>query len=159
MNTQLSPSNDLPLSNADKEELTISLISLTKKLTEVISLENKCLKENRPHEVKNMVTEKNQLSLAYQSKIKALAGRGGLKSIGKADVIREFKQVTAVFNKTLEKHFTLIKALKTISENMINAISDEVNKQNGLTAVYGANAQMRNNYNSQPTNLSYNKEV
>lgn len=135
------------------------LISVTKELTKIITLETKYLKEKRPKEVAELCSEKNELSQAYQNEMTSLAARGGLISIGKGPAIRELKDVTRIFNAALDKHFKLVKTLKTISENMLSVISDEVNQQNNFSTVYGANAQINNNRAPNPTSLALNQTV
>jgi hypothetical protein len=135
------------------------LITVTKELTKIISLETKYLKEKRPQEAQELCFEKNELSQTYQNEMNALAARGGLPSIGKGPIIRELKDVTRVFNVALDKHFKLVKTLKTISENMLSAISDEVNQQNNLSTIYGANAQINNNRTPNPTSLALNHKI
>ncbi len=145
--------------NNSEVNLISSLISITKDLTDIILLENKYLKEKCPKEARGLCSEKNALNASYQNGINALNARGGMACAGKGSEIRELKKATKIFTKVLEKHQTLVKTLKTISENMIKAIGDEVNKQNNLSAIYNSNAQVKVNQSPVFAPLAINQKI
>jgi len=148
---QLQQNNDQNLS---------SLILTVRKLTEVIGEEIKLLKERRPKEADKFLPIKNNLIIAYNQEMDALKNRGGLAAAGNGENVRKLKSETRLFKKALDRHLRLVKALKTVSENMIRAVGDEVARRKDQTSNYGANAKItrKRNQNS-PTSLTLNKTI
>lgn len=137
-----------------------SLILTVRKLTEVIGEETDLLKKNRPQEANKFLAIKNKLMTSYNQEMDALKNRGGLGAVGNGEHIRKLKHETRLFKKALDMHLKLVKALKTVSENMIRAVGDEVAKRRDQTSGYGANAKItRKNNFSAPTSLALNKTI
>ncbi|NOZ66673.1 MAG: hypothetical protein GXP00_09305 [Alphaproteobacteria bacterium] len=133
------------------------LINTIKDLTRVITEETNLLKTNRPKELERFLPLKNQLMASYQKEMADLNNRGGLLGSGNGPAIRQLKQESRVFQSVLTRHTRLVKALKTISENMIKTISDEVVKRQNQASRYGADGAKSTN--KHPTSITLNQTI
>ncbi|MCF6196503.1 MAG: hypothetical protein L3J50_07340 [Emcibacter sp.] len=133
------------------------LINTIKDLTRVITEETKLLKTNRPKELEKFLPLKNQLMASYQKEMADLKNRGGLLGSGNGPAIRQLKQESRLFQSVLTRHTRLIKALKTISENMIKTISNEVVKRQNQANRYGADGSKSTN--KHPTSITLNQTI
>ena len=115
------------------------------------------LKAKRPSELKKLMPLKNQLMASYNKEISELSARGGLQTIGNGDIIRTLKKETRLFQAALTQHSRLIKALKSISENMITAIGNEVIKAQNQSSRYGADGSK--SARKAPTSISLNQTI
>ncbi|VAV87347.1 hypothetical protein MNBD_ALPHA02-1888 [hydrothermal vent metagenome] len=133
------------------------LINTIKDLTRVISEETILLKTNRPKELEKFLPLKNQLMASYQKEMTDLNNRGGLLGGGNGPALRQLKQESRIFQSVLTRHTRLVKALKTISENMIKTISNEVVKRQNQTSQYDAGGSKAANKN--PTSITLNQTI
>jgi len=142
---------------AENHSLLAPLIQTTKDLTKVISDEITLLQTNRPKEMEKLLPLKNQLMAAYHKEMSELGARGGLPASGNGTAARSLKQESRLFQTVLTQHTRLIKSLKTISENMIQAISHEVIKTQNQATRYGANGAQP--VNKSPTSITLNQTI
>lgn len=126
------------LANARNPILT--LISITRRLVEVIVAENTALAERRPSDAKGLIEEKGRLAAAYAQEMDIIRKNGGARAFGNADQLRELKRETSAFNRVLEEHRRLIERARFITEGMLKAVGDEVAKRNRPPQGYGKNA-------------------
>ncbi|MCF6216531.1 MAG: hypothetical protein L3J58_10210 [Emcibacter sp.] len=142
---------------SENHSLLVPLIQTTKDLTKVISDEIILLQTNRPKEMEKLLPLKNQLMAAYHKEMSELGARGGLPASGNGTAVRSLKQESRLFQTVLTRHTRLVKSLKTISENMIQAISHEVIKTQNKAARYGANGTQ--SVNKSPTSITLNQTI
>ena len=124
---------------SDDQSLLNPLIYTIQELTKVISEEITLLQTRRPKEMEKFAPLKNKLMASYHKEMSELNSRGGLQGSGDGPALRILKKESRLFQAALTQHTRLVKALKTISENMIKAISDEVVKTQNQTSRYGSN--------------------
>ncbi|PHZ83333.1 hypothetical protein [Paremcibacter congregatus] len=146
-----------PQHSSQDQNLLLPLIEIMRALTRVISAEITLLQERRPQEIKSYLPEKNKLMAAYQKELADLSARGGLQASGSGDAIRTLKQETRLFHGVLEQHARMTKALKTVSERMLKAVSDEVVKSRSNASTYGANGAKY--VNKSATSISLNQNI
>ncbi len=142
---------------SDDQNLLSPLIHVTRELTHIISEEITLLKTNRPKDVEKLLPHKNQLMASYHKEMTELSVRGGLPAMGNGSAIRDLKHVSREFQSVLTRHTRLVKTLKQISENMIQAISDEVVRSQNQASRYGADGTRSTN--KSPTSISLNQTV
>ena len=130
---------------AHQETPVITLIEITKNLTEILNEEMECLKNHRPAEIKKFQKRKNILTASYHKELNDIKLNGGLAFAGSGEIVRTLKRESRHFQTTLEKHHRFIKAKKNLSEQMIKDISIEVANQNGANSKYGRDAKINNN--------------
>ncbi len=137
-----------------------TLIEITKNLTAILNEEMNCLQNHRPAEISKFQDQKNLLTASYHKELNDIKLSGGLASAGNGEIVRKLKRESREFQKTLEKHHRFIKARKTLSENMIQDISEEVQKQKGSSSKYGRDAKMAQKSSiSNTTSLAINKTI
>ncbi len=139
------------------QNLLAPLIHVTRELTNIISEEISLLKTSRPGDVEKLLPHKNQLMAAYHREITELSVRGGLPAMGNGPAIRDLKQKSRIFQSVLTRHARLVKTLKQISENMIQAISEEVVRNQNQASRYGADGARSTN--KSPTSITLNQTV
>jgi|GEM_PF-6090729 len=126
----------------DAHSAVLSLVELTKELTSVIDQETDYLDQRRPREAEKFHQIKATLAATYQKELNELGSRGGIQAIGKGEALRTLKQETRKFHVALERNSQKLMAMKTVSENIVQTIGDEINRMNAPAQNYGANAQM-----------------
>jgi len=148
--------NSLPETSGNKSLLE-PLIQATIGLTKVISDEIILLQNRRPKEMEKLLPLKNQLMTAYHKEMSELSVRGGLPASGNGTAVRILKQESRLFQSALTQHSRLVKSLKKISEDMIQAISQEVIKTQNQATRYGANGSR--SVNKSPTSITLNQTI
>lgn len=144
----------------NREAPVASLIEITKNLTAILNEEMVCLNEHRPAEIRKFQKQKNVLTASYHKELNDIKLNGGLASAGNGDIVRQLKRESREFQKTLEKHHRFIKARKTLSEQMIQDISEEVVRQKGTANKYGSDAKMSQKSDlSGTTSLAINQTI
>jgi len=139
------------------QSLLTPLIQTTKDLTKIISEEIILLQTSRPREMEKLQPLKNQLMASYHKEMSELNQRGGLPACGNGAAVRILKQESRLFQTVLTRHTRLVKSLKHISENMIQAISQEVVKSQSQANRYGANGAR--SVNKSPTSITLNRTI
>lgn len=139
------------------QNFLLPLIATIKDLSAIISEEIALLKNSRPQEMDKLLPLKNQLMATYYKEMSDLSARGGLQACGNGDAVRQLKQESRVFQSLLIQHTKMVKALKSISENMIKAISDEVVKKQHQSSRYGANGAR--SVTKSPTSITLNQKI
>lgn len=157
----MAPSNKVTaneaLANARNPVLT--LISLTRRLMEVVAAENTVLHERRPQDARPLIEEKGRLATAYAQEMDIIRKNGGARSFGNADQLRELKRETSLFNKVLEEHSRLINRARIVTEGMLKAVGDEVAKRNRPPQGYGKNAAPVEAKTAMPASLTLNQVI
>lgn len=144
----------------NREAPVETLIEITKNLTAILNDEMDCLNEHRPAEISKFQKQKNILTASYHKELNDIKLNGGLASAGNGDIVRTLKRESREFQKTLEKHHRFIKARKTLSERMIQDISEEVVKQKGPANKYGSDARLsQKSPATGTTSLAINKTI
>ena len=137
----------------------LTLISLTRQLTQIILEENRLLETRRPRDVAHLAEEKSRLNAAYEHELMGLQKNGGIAAIPDAPMLRQLKQETRVFNEVLDTHKRILVRLRTVTESMVKAIGDEVTRLNNPVQAYGVNATIAPRPNRPPTSLALNRLV
>jgi hypothetical protein len=135
------------------------LISLTRQLRHVISEENHLLETRRPRDTVPLQEEKSRLNMAYEREVMSINKNGGLGTIPDAPMLRLLKQETRLFNEVMDKHKRTLVLLRTVTESMVKAVSDEVCRQNNPVQNYGGNATLARRAYMQPTSLAVNRVI
>jgi hypothetical protein len=145
------------LANARNPVLT--LISLTRRLMEVIAAENTVLSERRPQDARPLIEEKGRLAAAYAQEMDIIRKNGGARSFANADQLRELKRETSLFNKVLEEHRRLVNRARIVTEGMLKAVGDEVARRNRPPQGYGKNAAPVESKIAIPATLTLNQVI
>ncbi|RMF08076.1 MAG: hypothetical protein D6763_10840 [Alphaproteobacteria bacterium] len=152
----MSPSPDTP---DNTHNPVVTLISLTRRLAEIIATENRHLEARRPDEAKKLHDEKGRLSAAYAREMEIVRKNGGITAFGSAEQLRELKRQTANFQRLLDDHRRLVERSRAITEGILKAIGDEVARRNRPATGYGKNAVPPRQRFTPPTSLTLNQII
>ncbi|RIK95571.1 MAG: hypothetical protein DCC73_04215 [Proteobacteria bacterium] len=145
------------LDNAKNPVLT--LISLTRRLGEVVRQENTLLNQRRPSEATTLIEEKGRLAAAYGREMDILRKNGGARAFGSADQLRELKRETSAFRKLLDEHRRILERVRTVSEGMLKAVGEEVARRSRPPQGYGKNAAPATPRQTPPATLTLNQVI
>ena len=144
---------------SETDGLIDRVIAVTESLTDVIRQENSLLKEKRPRDTAKLQAEKAKLTATYNQELLTLQRQGQAVRQAGPDVIARLRGVTDRFQETLATHVRLVTTLKTVTENVLKTISDEVGRRNNPVQTYGNNAAIRRPAGAVPTSLSFNRTI
>ena len=140
------------LSAGDSSERARQLIALTQRLGERLKRETEILEAHRPQDLYAGIEETRQLSNLYRhesARIKADPSLlAGLAAADKAAL----RAATEVFQAQLKRYELAVNAAKTITEGIINAVAEDLNKRRSATATYGPRART---VSTGPQSLNY----
>jgi len=137
----------------------VTLASLMRRLSDVISAENEHIRAHRPAEARKLHEEKGKLSAAYTREMELVRKNGGITAFGNADQLRDLKRQTQTFSRLVDDHRKLVERSRAITEGMIKAISEEVSRRNRPAQTYGKNALPPRKTVERPTSLTLNQVI
>jgi seryl-tRNA synthetase len=135
------------------------VISITESLTDVISQENTLLKERRARDTASLQAEKAKLTASYAQEMQTLKRQAQAVRQARPQSIERLRKVTDRFQETLALHVRLVSTLKNVTEKVLKAVSDEVDRRNNPVQTYGFNATMRRPPGAVPTSLALNRTI
>ena len=136
------------------------LIFVTARLIDVMNRELEFLKNMQPQEIRDLQVEKEDLAQAYERCIAGIKANPGLVTQCGATAKRRLEEVTDTFNATLAENERSLRAVKSVSERLLNVIVNAVaEKQSGAayspSGVIGSGAQGAN----QPLPFAVNQSL
>ena len=103
------------------------ILSISERLAAAIDADIKALEKGRPGEMKSIEPETQKLSLLYE---KELAGFSPKEAAAMPPELRAKLMVAAKrLNECLERQQRLLKRMRTISEGMVRAVADEMQRR------------------------------
>lgn len=147
-----------PLSNSMLSERVTHLLQVTQALTQILEQENRWLKEHRPSDVKGLAEEKSRLSALYTKELRIIrTHKSQLHGID--DALRQsLATATEQMQEALARNERLVLRLKTVSEGLMEAISEEITKRNRPLPAYGKNARIQKD-GPMPTTLALDARI
>ncbi len=139
--------------------LLSSLVALTERLTALITRENTLLRQREPRQLSKFHDEKIRLTELYTREMAALRRNDGVLNDAAPEDVDSLKQVTAGFRKALAEHNSIVGALKSVTEGMIQAIADEVTKRNNPVQGYGTDAILKGRPRGAPTSIALDQVI
>lgn len=124
----------------NQSNLIDALTQVTSRLVDVVLLENEILRTRRPRELAQHQEEKQRLTGAYEHHMAALRANPGLMKQASQPEIDALKTATRSFREALAEHRRLVQSAKSVTERMIQAISDQVAEQQRPVRGYNAKA-------------------
>lgn len=138
MSTALTPQGDDTLAPAVRQ-----FLELTEALTMLLGRENALLESRRPRETRPLQGEKLRLTAEYRSALEKLhSDEKALLGPPDSPLRRRIRSRTERFRAELARHARLVIRLKTLTEGMVRAISQEAMRQRGELTRYGGNARV-----------------
>lgn len=114
-----------------------SLVFVTASLIDLMTREIELLKNMQPQEIRDLQQQKADLARAYEACIDRIKAEPQLLAAAGKPVKRELKELTGKFQAVLVDNERALRAVKSVSERLLNVIVNAVaEKQNG--AAYSA---------------------
>ncbi len=88
--------------------------------------------------------EKNRLANAYRLELARIKQDPTLIEAAPPALLARLKQQTLALQETLSAHELALHAVKLVSEGLVHAMAEEVVRQHGAGASYGANGSLEN---------------
>src|SRR5438128_2422147 len=117
-----------------------ALITLTERLTDLISQECRAFEARRPHEAMQTLEETSRLANAYRHESARIRAHPDL--VAEAPPARRLalRRATEAFDAVLARHGRALEAAKVVTEGIVKAVADEVVAQRTTGAGYGPGA-------------------
>ena len=118
------------------------LIELVERLGEIVAGETEVLATRRPRSLAATRSEKERLAAAYEYELRHIKANPGW--IGAADPadVGHLKAAIATFDGIMRRHARCLVTVKSVSEGMIQAIADEVQRKRQPATGYNRNAKL-----------------
>ncbi|MBW8880093.1 MAG: flagellar basal-body protein FlbY [Asticcacaulis sp.] len=130
------------------------LLALTVRLGERLQHDTDVLEAHRPQDLAGEIAETQQLSNLYRletARIKADPSLlGGLTAPEK----QALREATATFQERLHRYEHAVNAAKTVTEGVIAAVAEDLNRLRNQAATYGA---LGKTSNTGPQSLNYGR--
>ena len=118
------------------------LTDLARRLGDLVAKENDLLRQRRPGELGAFSDEKDRLTEAYERQVLNLKQNPKLLQANDAATLDRLKDATSYFQVQLEEHRRVVQAAKSVTERMLNAISESVNRGRRTVQAYDRAAVM-----------------
>jgi hypothetical protein len=123
----------------DAQDRAEQLLAVTERLTVLISEETRRIDAREPPLEGAEADEKNRLANAYRLELARIKQDRSLIEGAPPAVLAKLKQSTLVLHEALGAHDIALNAVKAITEGLVQALAEEVVRQRGGGANYGAN--------------------
>jgi hypothetical protein len=131
----------MALTAGNSAERARQLIALTNRLSQRLQRETAILEAHRPQDLYDGIEETRQLSNMYRhesARIKADPSLlAGLTPAERSALLA----ATEAFQASLHRYEIAVNAAKTITEGIINAVAEDMNRRRALSATYGPRAR------------------
>lgn len=144
---------------ADARNPILTLISLTRRMADLITQENGLLRTRRPSEARPLIEEKGRLAAAYAREMDLVKRQGGIKALGNAEQLRELKRETSQFHTILEEHHRMLERARAITEGMLKAVGEEVARRQQPSRGYDKGAAFAAARQTIPASIALNEII
>ncbi len=118
------------------------LLEITHALHRLIEQENALLESRRPRETKALQGEKLRLTAEYRAALaRVRAEEAALLGARDSRIRQQLKRATDAFRNELKRHARILIRLKTVTEGIVRAVSEEAVRQRGAVRRYGTDAR------------------
>lgn len=118
--------------NTDRIE---KLIVMAERLIDALSGDIEALKTGKTSEMKSTLPEFQQLAALYNREAKGF--QIDVVKAAPADLKARFVETTGRFKDVLQQHARLLTRIRSVSEDMIRAVVEDVEKKNAPMRIYG----------------------
>jgi hypothetical protein len=124
---------------ADRAE---QLLMATERLTELVIEETRRIDAREPPLDGDLAEEKQRLANAYRLELARIKDDKTLIEPAGPDLLAKLRQRTAHLQDMLAKHEMALSAVKAVTEGLVHAMAEEVARQHGGDAQYGAQGNL-----------------
>lgn len=134
-------------------------IALSKRLSEILETENEMLRTRRPREIAQLQEEKSQLALRFSREMDTLRNNSNLLENAAESERNELRESSQRFQDALKENQRLLFATKSVTEGIIRAVANEVEKVGSRAAGYNKRASMNKVSANKPTSITLNQTI
>jgi hypothetical protein len=127
----------MSLNTADCDERVLQLITLTERLTRMMSREIEAFEAHRPKDALAGAEETARLANLYRHESLKLRKDPSLIAASTLSLRRKLIDATRLFDTALARHGRAVGAAKEITEGLVRAIAEEIAAQRAPAAGYG----------------------
>lgn len=127
------------------------MIDLTTRLADLIEQEIKVLRERRPGELARSAAEKEELARTYQEELNALRAHPDVVKAAPKALADTLRAAGVRLNRALDDQRRRVSAAREVSERMLRAVTEEVEKRKTPYAAYTATASYAKPNRKRPT--------
>ena len=102
------------------------MIAITGRLIDLMDKEIEMLRSMRPQEIGALQKDKVSLALAYERHMQELREDPSMLTTAKPRLKAEFKRITGRFQEVLNENESALRAVKSVSEKLLNTIASAV---------------------------------
>lgn len=114
------------------------LLLVTERLTALVIEETRRIDAREPPLDGEMAEEKQRLANAYRLELARIRDDKSLIEPAAPDLLAKLRKNTALLQEKLAEHEVALSAVKLITEGMVQAMAEELARQQGGDAQYGA---------------------
>ena len=122
----------------DAQDRAEQLLLVTERLTALVSEETRRIDAREPALEGADAEEKNRLANVYRLELARIKQDRSLIEGAAPETLTKLRQSTVQLQAALDAHEIALSAVKAVTEGLVQAIADEVVRQRGGAAAYGA---------------------
>lgn len=126
----------------DAKDRVEQLLLLTERLTTLIGAEAQRIEARLPPLDGAEGEEKTRLANVYRLELARIKQDPGLIEGAPPPLLAQLRRTTVTLHETLAAHETALNAVKMVSEGLVQAMAEEVVRQRGGDAAYGAKGEL-----------------
>ncbi len=134
-------------------------IAISRRLSEILETENELLRTRSPREIAQLQEEKSQLAGRFSSEMNTLRNNPNLVENATDAERSELRQGAQRFQVALKENQRLLFATKTVTEGIIRAVANEVERANNRAAGYNKRAGLNTVARNKPTSIALNQTI
>ncbi|HEY4135706.1 MAG TPA: hypothetical protein VGO34_10880 [Alphaproteobacteria bacterium] len=114
------------------------LVTVTLKLTDLLTRENEILRSMRPQDIKGLQPEKTELARGYEHFMQELRNTPSLLAEGPQEQRDELREATMRFQKVMTDNERALRAARSVSERLMKAIVAAISEKQVSAAAYSS---------------------
>jgi hypothetical protein len=126
----------------DAKDRAEQLVLVTERLTALIHAETQRIDQRQPPLDGAEGEEKTRLANAYRLELARIKQDPSLIDSAPPAILAQLRQSTVALHEQLAAHDSALNAVKVVSEGLVQAMAEEVVRQRGGDAQYGANGEV-----------------
>jgi hypothetical protein len=126
----------------DAKDRAEQLLLVTERLTALIELDTQRIEARLPPLEGAEAEEKTRLANAYRLELARIKQDRSLLEGAPPALLGQLRQSTIVMHEKLAAHEIALTAVKLVAEGLVHAMAEEVVRQRGGDAHYGANGEL-----------------
>lgn len=118
--------------------LVSDLMTITQRLSDLMTRETEILRSQRPQDIKNLQQEKNDLARGYDHFMQELRKQPDMLAGAPRETRDKLREVTIRFQKVMTDNERALRAARNVSERLMKAIVSAVSEKQVSGAAYSS---------------------